>query len=245
MENGGIGFVATEELEQRQPRRLVGHSALEIAKQVEEALDGDDLHVDESGASHLVLEVPGAVGEGWEGPPVAGSVAGVDDGHHPTEGFRVAHRVLGHGVAEQEEPTHGRGRDHPIGPQHPKCFGQGLAPILEGHQMEQGSHHHHGIGDRIRKGKLAGVPKMRPELRTAPACLPGHLDVERDRVDQIDLETSGGEPSRIGARATSDIDESAPGRQALGQDDLRSFELQCITPLEAAQFGASRGSGPS
>ena len=133
----------------------IGHSPVDIAEQMEEALDGDDHDVLESCASHLGLQLLSDDGRTPETAPIRQVGPRLRRSTSPGSGSAGSRMVFwATAWPNKKNLPMAEAAITPFGSEHPKCLAQRPVPVLGRHQMEQGSHHHHAVSDGIGKGKL-------------------------------------------------------------------------------------------
>jgi hypothetical protein len=113
----------------------------------------------------------------------------------------------------------------------------GLGEVVERPEQQR------DVGARVGKRQLARVAlhggrERRPRLGDGGG--PSLLDVQRDRVDEVDLVAVGGQRQRVGARAAADVEHRGGRRgQEARQQLAGAQELQAAPVPEPALLVAA------
>ncbi|HEX6444929.1 MAG TPA: hypothetical protein VF053_07585 [Streptosporangiales bacterium] len=226
-EERGLGVGAGEVAHQVGASPGVAEDLRQLAEERRRALDRAHARLDQARVRQLARQVLGAVevrrgepaGHALVVPVHARAELAVDDGRHAVVREHVPRQRV-----PQARPAGDRGGAHDAaGTHHAARLGECSDPLGAFGQVVERAEQEHGVARRVPLGQSARVAHLGRE-RPVFARL---RNVQRHRIDQVDVVAPLGQPARVHARAAADVEDAGGRRrQQLLEQRLRPYPLQ-------------------
>lgn len=104
-------------------------------------------------------------------------------------------------VKHRHEPSDGRGKQDPTGPQHSPCLGECHDPLSSAHEVVERAKEKHRVNRRIRLREATGIT----DFSGHQPVLSCGADMLRNEVDQMHAVDPARQPGRVSAGAAANV----------------------------------------
>ena len=126
-------------------------------------------------------------------------------------------------IEERGEPRDRRGEEQSARPHHPSSLSQCAQTVVAFDEVVKRPEEKHDVDRSVRLHELSGITELGRHVGT---CRPSLLNMERDRVDEMNTIPTIREPRRVNAGSAADIEDLQWRRAEVPQEDLlRAREL--------------------